>query len=72
MAERAPIHVYADWQGLSGPTPVEQVHRSVVRGEEVLAFDYARQWLAGMLLPSKQVSRAVRSSACVRRFDEVG
>lgn len=45
MPERAPIHVYADWQGLPGPTLIGLVHRSVVRGEEVLAFDYAREWL---------------------------
>ena len=45
MAERAPIHVYADWQGLLEPTLMGQMHRSVVRGEEVLAFEYDNAWL---------------------------
>lgn len=45
MAERAPIYVYADWQGLAEPTLMGQVHRSVVRGEEVLAFEYHAAWL---------------------------
>ncbi len=45
MAERSPIYVYADWQGLAEPALMGVVHRSVVRGEEVLAFEYEQEWL---------------------------
>jgi len=45
MAERLPIYVYADWEGLAEPTLIGVVHRSVVRGEEVLAFEYEQEWL---------------------------
>jgi len=47
MAERSPIYVYADWAGLAGPVLMGLVHRSVVRGEEVLAFEYEKAWLKG-------------------------
>ncbi|MEM1221781.1 MAG: HipA domain-containing protein [Verrucomicrobiota bacterium] len=45
MAERSPVYVYADWEGLAEPALVGVVHRSVVRGEEVLAFEYEQEWL---------------------------
>ena len=45
MAERSPIYVYADWLRLAEPVLIEMVHRSVVRGEEVLAFEYEDAWL---------------------------
>lgn len=45
MAERSPIYVYADWQGFAEPELMGVVHRSVVRGEEVLAFEYETPWL---------------------------
>lgn len=45
MAERSPIYVYADWVGLAEPALMGVVHRSVVRGEEVLAFEYEQEWL---------------------------
>ncbi|MFU8847873.1 MAG: type II toxin-antitoxin system HipA family toxin [Opitutales bacterium] len=45
MNRPSTIFVYADWKGLGGPTLMGQLHRSVVRGEEVLSFEYARAWL---------------------------
>ncbi|MGB0334276.1 MAG: type II toxin-antitoxin system HipA family toxin [Opitutales bacterium] len=45
MAERPPIYVYADWVWLEKPALMGMVHRSVVRGEEVLAFEYEQEWL---------------------------
>jgi|TARA_Y100000385_G_scaffold176416_1_gene182310 serine/threonine-protein kinase HipA len=45
MAERSPIYVYADWQELLKPQLMGKVHRSVVRGEEILAFEYEQEWL---------------------------
>jgi serine/threonine-protein kinase HipA len=45
MSERATIYVYADWQGCADATQIGQLHRSVVRGEEVLSFEYDRSWL---------------------------
>ena len=45
MAERSPIYVYADWLRLAEPALIGVVHRSVVRGEEVLAFEYEDAWL---------------------------
>jgi hypothetical protein len=44
MAERSPIYVYADWQELLEPQLMGKVHRSVVRGEEILAFEYEQEW----------------------------
>ena len=45
MAERPQICIYADWQGMSEPELIGLLHRSVVRGEEVLAFEYEESWL---------------------------
>ncbi len=45
MSRLATIFVYADWKGLSGATLMGQLHRSIVRGEEVLSFEYDRDWL---------------------------
>jgi serine/threonine-protein kinase HipA len=45
VGERPTVYVYADWKGLNGPSLMGQLHRSVVRGEEVLAFEYDAAWL---------------------------
>ena len=45
MNRPSTVFVYADWKGLGGPTLMGQLHRSVVRGEEVLSFEYDRKWL---------------------------
>lgn len=45
MSRPASIFVYADWKGLGGPTLMGRLHRSTVRGEEVLSFDYDKDWL---------------------------
>lgn len=39
------IQVYADWRGLDGPLKMGTLHRSVVRGNEVLLFEYDEAWL---------------------------
>lgn len=46
MSRSATIFVYADWKGLGGPTLMGRLHRSTVRGEEVLSFEYDKGWLA--------------------------
>lgn len=45
MKRPSTIFVYADWKGLGGPILMGQLHRSAVRGEEVLSFEYDPQWL---------------------------
>lgn len=45
MRELSTVYVYADWKGLGGPSLMGQLHRPVVRGEEVLAFEYDLAWL---------------------------
>lgn len=45
MSERPTVYVYADWLGLSEPSLMGQLDRSIVRGEEVLAFEYDAAWL---------------------------
>jgi serine/threonine-protein kinase HipA len=45
MSERAPIYVYADWLGFAEAIRIGRLHRSVVRGEEVLSFEYDHAWL---------------------------
>ncbi|MFP4261612.1 MAG: type II toxin-antitoxin system HipA family toxin [Opitutales bacterium] len=45
MTRSSTIFVYGDWKGLSGATLMGQLHRSTVRGEEVLSFEYDRDWL---------------------------
>lgn len=45
MSRSATIFVDADWKGLGGPTLMGRLHRSTVRGEEVLSFEYNRDWL---------------------------
>lgn len=39
------IFVFADWIGLNGPLLIGTARASVVRGKEVLAFEYAEEWL---------------------------
>jgi serine/threonine-protein kinase HipA len=45
MSRPSTIFVYADWKGLGGATLMGQLHRSTVRGEEVLSFEYDKDWL---------------------------
>ena len=45
MSRDDPLYVYADWQGLGGPTLIGKLYRSIVRGEEVLSFEYEPDWL---------------------------
>lgn len=45
MSRPSTIFVFADWKGLGGPTLMGQLHRSTVRGEEVLSFEYDKDWL---------------------------
>jgi len=45
MSRSSTIFVYADWKGLDGATVMGQLHRSTVRGEEVLSFEYDKDWL---------------------------
>lgn len=45
MSRPASISVFAGWKGLAGPTLMGQLHRSTVRGEEVLSFEYDKDWL---------------------------
>lgn len=40
------IEVWADWQGLGGPTLSGRLMAQVVRGSEVLAFEYEHAWLS--------------------------
>jgi len=39
------IFVFADWIGFNKPVLIGKVRASVVRGKEVLAFEYAEEWL---------------------------
>lgn len=39
------IFVFADWRLLGAPVPVGRIHAAVVRGKEVLSFEYDRAWL---------------------------
>lgn len=45
MSHDAPIFVYADWPELEGVTLMGVLYRGVVRGEEVLSFEYDSDWL---------------------------
>lgn len=45
MSRKETIYVYADWQSLGGPTLMGKLYRSVVRGEEILSFEYDPVWL---------------------------
>lgn len=39
------IFVFADWRLLGAPVPVGRIHAAVVRGKEVLSFEYDHAWL---------------------------
>jgi serine/threonine-protein kinase HipA len=39
------LFVFADWIGLMKPFLVGKVRASIVRGKEVIAFEYAEEWL---------------------------
>jgi serine/threonine-protein kinase HipA len=39
------IFVFADWIGLDGPLRVGTARASVIRGKEILSFEYDEQWL---------------------------
>ena len=45
MSREDSIFVYADWWGLVGPTLMGKLYRSVIRGEEILSFEYEPEWL---------------------------
>ncbi len=45
MSRPSTIFVFADWKGLDGATLMGRLHRSTVRGEEVLSFEYDPDWL---------------------------
>jgi len=45
MSRPSTIFVFADWKGLDGATLMGRLHRSTVRGEEVLSFEYDTDWL---------------------------
>lgn len=40
------IEVWADWQGLDEPTLAGRLVAQVVRGREVLAYEYEHSWLS--------------------------
>jgi serine/threonine-protein kinase HipA len=42
---RRSVHVFADWEGLAGPTPTGTLHADLVRGKEVFSFTYDAGWL---------------------------
>ncbi|MCC5835068.1 MAG: type II toxin-antitoxin system HipA family toxin [Opitutales bacterium] len=46
MTRDQPIFVFADWTELEQPTLIGQLHRALVRGEEVLSFEYDAEWLS--------------------------
>ncbi len=45
MTAEKKFFVFADWIGMNGPLLVGTVRTSMVRGKEVLAFEYADEWL---------------------------
>ena len=45
MTREDPIFVYADWRDLGGPTLMGMLYRNIVRGEEILSFEYEPDWL---------------------------
>ena len=49
MSRPSTIFVYADWKGLGGATLMGQLHRSTVRGEEVLSS--AAAWASTSVFP---------------------
>jgi len=49
--EARTIEVWADWQGLDGPTRAGELLAQVVRGSEVLCFEYDAAWLSTVRVP---------------------
>lgn len=45
MNREDPVYIYADWKGLSSPTLMGKLYRNIVRGEEILSFEYESAWL---------------------------
>jgi serine/threonine-protein kinase HipA len=45
MAEQRTIYVYADWEGLGGPTLMGLLRTAPARGREVFSFEYDGEWL---------------------------
>lgn len=45
MKTEKTIFVFADWAGMNGPLLVGTARASVIRGKEVLSFEYAKAWL---------------------------
>lgn len=46
MGQQRIIEVVADWVGLEGPTLMGQLTATPVRGKQVFAFEYDKQWLS--------------------------
>lgn len=46
MSKQRVIEVVADWVGLEGPTRMGQLTADPVRGKEVIAFEYDKDWLS--------------------------
>lgn len=50
-SDRRSVEVWADWQGLAGPTRMGVLHATPTRGKEIFSFEYDRAWLdAGLAL----------------------
>ena len=45
MSSGKNIFIFADWVGLPAPCLIGEARASVVRGKEVIAFEYAEKWL---------------------------
>ena len=46
MSQQRVIEVVADWLGLEGPTLMGHLSATPIRGKEVFAFEYDREWLS--------------------------
>lgn len=45
MSTRNPIYVFADWTASQPPKLVGHLQAAVVRGKEIISFEYADSWL---------------------------
>lgn len=45
MKSRQNIIVYADWEGLGGPTQIGILYTQLLRGKEIFSFEYDHSWL---------------------------
>ena len=44
MSPEKTIFIFADWIGLSKPFLIGTARVSIVRGKEIIAFEYAEEW----------------------------